>query len=70
MAHELETFLLYYTCWHEHEFGLQEMKQLLLGELGVDGLGKALEEFRVMLLPFREVGDRRIYYDIQKVKSV
>ncbi len=61
----LDTFLLYYVCWHEHEFDLQEMKKLLLGELGPDGLSESLKEFRALWTPYHEAGDRRTYYKIE-----
>ena len=62
---KLDTFLLYYVCWHEHEFDLQEMKKLLLDDLGPDGLSEALKEFQELYMPYREADDHRTYYDIK-----
>ena len=57
---ELETFLLYYTCWHEGEFPLAEFKKSLLDEIGAEGLKSALNQFKGMC------GNYRTYYEFQK----
>ncbi len=42
-----ETFHLYYTAWHEGEFkSLKELRAALVGDIGEDGLTKALVAFR------------------------
>lgn len=66
MSKHLEAFLLYYTAWHEHEFGFSEMKELVVAEIGADGLRTALIEFQAIIRSYRDAGDRRTYYLIQK----
>lgn len=66
MSTNLEAFLLYYDAWHNHEFGFSEMKELVVAEIGADGLRAALTEFMAIIQPFRDAGDRRTYHLIQK----
>ncbi len=66
MIPELETFILYYIGWHEHEYGFAEFKQSVLGELGEEGFKFALIHFREMRLAREADGDRRTYYEATK----
>lgn len=70
MADPFETFVLYYTAWHEHEFSLPELKTLLLEELGTEGFESALHTFRTKRLERKSVGDKRTLYDaLKEVKN-
>lgn len=63
---EYETLILYYTCWHDGEFSLSEMRRLLIDELGEDGLRISVEEFRKHRLERIANGECRIYYEVMK----
>ena len=69
LSNELETFLLYYVCWREHEINLREMRSLLLEEIQANGISKALEEFKELRMPYRKEGDHRTYYKIKYEKE-
>lgn len=63
---EYDAFMLYYTCWHEGEFSLLEMKQLLIDEIGQDGLTIAIAEFKKHRSERENNGDFRILYKVIK----
>jgi len=60
MCVEFDTFMLYYTAFHEGEFSLVEMKENLLNELGADGFAKALFDFKAKR---RELDTKITLYD-------
>jgi hypothetical protein len=61
---ELDTFVLYYTCWHEGEFSLTEMRSALIADIGEDGFRLALAEFKKLRLEREKNGDYRTWYQI------
>lgn len=62
----METFILYYIAWHENEFSLVEMRELLIGELGEAGFVQVLAEFKTQRLAREAAGDLRTMYRILK----
>lgn len=66
MGDPFETFVLYYTAWHENEFSLSELKNLLLEELGTEGFEQALHTFKAKRLERYAEGDKRTLYDVLK----
>lgn len=63
MSDEFETFVMYYTAFHEGEFSLAEMKEALLLDLGADGFAKALAAFKAKRLEREAAGAKGILYD-------
>lgn len=68
MSPQLEAFLLYYTCWHEGDFDLADMREQLICEIGAEGLTQALSEFKSARLLREENGDFRTYYEVSTTK--
>jgi len=66
MDPRLETFILYYLCWHEGEIDFTEFKQSLLEELKPEGMKAALNMFSEMRLERERHDDRRTYFEAQK----
>lgn len=66
MNEQLETFLLYYECWHEKEIDFTEFRENLISDLGEDGMKSAVSLFRDMCSPRWATGDRRTYYELMK----
>lgn len=66
MDKRLETFILYYLCWHERDISFTEFKQSLLDELEPEGMKSVLEMFREMRLERERNGDYRTYFEVQK----
>jgi hypothetical protein len=62
----LETFILYYLCWHEGELSFSEFRQSLIDDLRPEGMKAALEMFREMRLEREKSGDRRTYFEAQR----
>jgi hypothetical protein len=61
-----EAFLLYYTAFHEWEIGTKDIKDMLLSDVGEEGLKIAVSIFREERLKREENGDRRVLYDVLK----
>jgi len=66
MSPELEAFLLYYTCWHEGDFSLADMRTSLVEEIGEDKIKIALFEFKELRLEREKNGDFRTWHQISK----
>lgn len=70
MSDNFMIFHLYYTAWKEKEFSLFEMRDLLVDEIGKEGLLEAVDEFRKLRLDREATGDFRSYYEIHAAESV
>ena len=68
MSNEFDTFVMYYTAFHEGEFSLTEMKEALLLDLGADGFAKALADFKAKRLERLAAGVKGTLYDELKGK--
>lgn len=61
-----DNFVLYYISWHDREISLVEMREMLVGDLGQDGLAAVIKEFREERQRREQAGDYRTYYEITK----
>jgi hypothetical protein len=66
MDSKFDALLLYYTAFREFEITLKEMKEMLVSEIGEDGLTQALEVFKQKRLEREAAGDKRTYYEATK----
>jgi hypothetical protein len=66
MDSKFDAFVLYYTAFHEFEITAKEMKEMLLLEIGEDGLKQALEVFKQKRLERETAGDKRTLYEATK----
>lgn len=63
MDNNFDTFVLYYTAFHEGELTLAELKEMTLADIGEEGLKAALATFRSKRLEREAAGDKRTLYD-------
>lgn len=63
MDSKFDAFVLYYTAFHEFEITTKEMKEMLLLEIGEDGLKQALEVFKEKRFEREAAGDKRTFYE-------
>lgn len=69
MDQNFETFLLYYISWHEGEMTLAELKEMVIADIGQEGLTDALGTFRSKRLEREAAGDKRTLYDAEYKKK-
>lgn len=66
-----ETFVLFYVAWQEHEISLREMKEMILAEIGEEGLTKAIAVFRSKRLEREATASKKTLYDVlQEEKGI
>lgn len=66
MDSKFDAFVLYYTAFHDFEINIKELKEMLLLEIGEDGLQEALVVFKQKRLEREAAGDKRTYYEATK----
>lgn len=64
-----EAFVLYYTAFHEGELNIKEFKEMLLADVGEEGLKEALAIFKQKREERLAAGDKRTLYDATKVEK-
>jgi hypothetical protein len=64
-----DTFFLYYSSYHEGEFSLRDMKDMLLTELGEEGLKRAVAVLREKRLAREATGVFTTLYRHLKVAA-
>lgn len=69
MDNNFETFVLFYTAWNEGEMSLQEMREMLVVEIGEAGLSAALAIFREKRLEREAAGVFKTLYDTMQSHS-
>ena len=57
-----ETFVLYYTLWHEGDGTIYDMKKHVIAEIGEDGFAEAIEIFRQKRLEREAAGSKKTLY--------
>jgi hypothetical protein len=66
MDSTFDALVLYYTAFREFEITLKEMKEMLVSEIGEEGLKQALEVFKQKRLEREAAGDKRTLYEATK----
>ena len=61
-----EAFLLYYTAFHERELSLKEFKEMLIAEIGENGVKAALVIFKQKIA--ERAGEKGTIYDSMRTK--
>lgn len=69
MDNNFETFVLFYTAWHEGEMSLKDMREMVVAEIGEAGLTLAIEQFRAKRLEREAAGIFCTLYDTIKAEE-
>ena len=64
-----EAFVLYYTAFHAWEINTKEFKEMLINDIGEEGLGKAIVIFREEREKRVAAGDKRLLDDVLKAEK-